>query len=110
MISDALHCHWLCSVALFLFFFFSSRRRHTRLQGDWSSDVCSSDLFGPFVGEALNEAELRMKVKEAQMSIASQGNLTPVSVNTYSRTIQTFWNWLLKNGQINRAIKLRDRK
>src|SRR2546426_3000729 len=30
---------------LFFFFFFSSRRRHTRLQGDWSSDVCSSDLF-----------------------------------------------------------------
>src|SRR5256885_16471259 len=28
-----------------LFFFFSSRRRHTRLQGDWSSDVCSSDLL-----------------------------------------------------------------
>src|SRR5688500_8091166 len=25
-------------------FFFSSRRRHTRLPGDWSSDVCSSDL------------------------------------------------------------------
>src|SRR5688500_19848951 len=25
-------------------FFFSSRRRHTILQGDWSSDVCSSDL------------------------------------------------------------------
>src|ERR1039457_7539516 len=29
---------------VFTFFFFSSRRRHTRLQGDWSSDVCSSDL------------------------------------------------------------------
>src|SRR5688500_19375472 len=29
-------------------FFFSSRRRHTRLQGDWSSDVCSSDLFVVF--------------------------------------------------------------
>src|SRR5256885_7814528 len=28
----------------YLCFFFSSRRRHTRLQGDWSSDVCSSDL------------------------------------------------------------------
>src|SRR5256885_4135476 len=28
----------------YLVFFFSSRRRHTRLQGDWSSDVCSSDL------------------------------------------------------------------
>src|SRR5438046_8693606 len=31
---------------LFLFFFFfSSRRRHTRLVSDWSSDVCSSDLW-----------------------------------------------------------------
>src|SRR5207248_8211726 len=27
-------------------FFFSSRRRHTRSYGDWSSDVCSSDLAG----------------------------------------------------------------
>ena len=31
-------------VLLFCFFFFSSRRRHTRLVSDWSSDVCSSDL------------------------------------------------------------------
>src|SRR5699024_11322443 len=28
-----------------VFFFFSSRRRHTRSKRDWSSDVCSSDLF-----------------------------------------------------------------
>src|SRR5437763_14578831 len=28
-------------------FFFSSRRRHTRYIGDWSSDVCSSDLNRP---------------------------------------------------------------
>src|SRR5262249_57160227 len=32
------------------FFFFSSRRRHTRLVSDWSSDVCSSDL-GRLTGE-----------------------------------------------------------
>src|SRR5699024_11336436 len=31
---------------LCLFFFFSSRRRHTRSKRDWSSDVCSSDLTG----------------------------------------------------------------
>src|SRR5256886_6767459 len=31
----------------FFFFFFSSRRRHTRFDCDWSSDVCSSDLFAP---------------------------------------------------------------
>src|SRR6266568_3105061 len=32
-----------------LFFFFSSRRRHTRWNCDWSSDVCSSDLLD-FIG------------------------------------------------------------
>src|SRR5215204_7302733 len=31
---------------MILFFFFSSRRRHTRSLCDWSSDVCSSDLAG----------------------------------------------------------------
>src|SRR2546422_7772216 len=30
---------------LYFFFFFSSRRRHTRCSRDWSSDVCSSDLY-----------------------------------------------------------------
>src|SRR2546426_1536894 len=46
-------CHWRLVAwcirtvyVCFFFFFFSSRRRHTRLQGDWSSDVCSSDLCG----------------------------------------------------------------
>src|SRR5256886_13805336 len=32
-------------VFLIFFFFFSSRRRHTRFDCDWSSDVCSSDLY-----------------------------------------------------------------
>src|SRR5437762_13680526 len=32
------------------FFFFSSRRRHTRYIGDWSSDVCSSDLGNTTIG------------------------------------------------------------
>src|SRR5256886_9547173 len=31
-----------------VFFFFSSRRRHTRFDCDWSSDVCSSDLLETF--------------------------------------------------------------
>src|SRR5256885_10793957 len=42
-------CAWLS------IFFFSSRRRHTRLQGDWSSDVCSSDLVA--VGHAAGTVE-----------------------------------------------------
>src|SRR5688500_19624551 len=40
-VRDFLFC-WYCSSC-----FFSSRRRHTSLQGDWSSDVCSSDLPVP---------------------------------------------------------------
>src|SRR5256885_2977071 len=35
-----------------ILFFFSSRRRHTRLQGDWSSDVCSSDLDAMCLADA----------------------------------------------------------
>src|SRR5205085_7977086 len=35
---------FVACVCLFVFFF-SSRRRHTSFDCDWSSDVCSSDLF-----------------------------------------------------------------
>src|SRR2546430_13583985 len=35
----------LTDISVTLSFFFSSRRRHTRFDCDWSSDVCSSDLF-----------------------------------------------------------------
>src|SRR6266436_8265557 len=38
----------------FLFFFFSSRRRHTRCSRDWSSDVCSSDLTIVVAADAMN--------------------------------------------------------
>src|SRR5262245_19373264 len=34
-----------CIVSCVIYFFFSSRRRHTRCLSDWSSDVCSSDLL-----------------------------------------------------------------
>src|SRR5579859_8243270 len=37
-------------------FFFSSRRRHTRFDCDWSSDVCSSDLAQPSNGKQPPEA------------------------------------------------------
>src|SRR5256885_6246096 len=50
------------------FFFFSSRRRHTRLQGDWSSDVCSSDL-SPVAAAAAGDQDL----------VASGGSFHPVA-------------------------------
>src|SRR6266480_6773266 len=51
----------------FVFFFFSSRRRHTRLTCDWSSDVCSSDLpwrrdrVGPDTVHARRRADRRRR-------------------------------------------------
>src|SRR5206468_8163978 len=47
-----------CTCFLVCFFFFSSRRRHTRSDRDWSSDVCSSDLRDElrFSGHTLSAA------------------------------------------------------
>src|SRR5216684_7087028 len=42
---------------MLIFFFFSSRRRHTRCSRDWSSDVCSSDLCEGLT-EAVKDGEL----------------------------------------------------
>src|SRR6266705_729680 len=42
----------MCEVYILLLFFFSSRRRHTISYGDWSSDVCSSDLARPSLSSA----------------------------------------------------------
>src|SRR5256885_1861490 len=51
------------------FFFFSSRRRHTRLQGDWSSDVCSSDLIlALFVPPALQSSTIGIPT-DGQMTL-----------------------------------------
>src|SRR2546426_6100933 len=56
-----------------MFFFFSSRRRHTRLQGDWSSDVCSSDLIcSRPVWRSLSE-ELRLMIRTNRLSAALLG-------------------------------------
>src|SRR6266496_2966285 len=48
-----------------LFFFFSSRRRHTRSLRDWSSDVCSSDLLVDSQGRALYLFQKDMGTKSA---------------------------------------------
>src|SRR5256885_12231131 len=56
-------------------FFFSSRRRHTRLQGDWSSDVCSSDLFqvlceaGLLPGALLPNTSLRFVCRQVELVV-----------------------------------------
>src|SRR5256885_2608278 len=54
-------------------FVFSSRRRHTRLQGDWSSDVCSSDL------KALARTGRRMALKD----LAREAGMTAAKAHPY---------------------------
>src|SRR5256885_3747803 len=53
------------------FFFFSSRRRHTRLQGDWSSDVCSSDLGS--LAKFVEKGRLTAAERDAALSQLSIG-------------------------------------
>src|SRR5256885_3754141 len=62
------------------FFFFSSRRRHTRLQGDWSSDVCSSDLCpaSPRLLHGIHEQGCSM-------------NFDPLA-GLSGQSVQQFWN------------------
>ena len=47
-----------------MFFFFSSRRRHTRFTSDWSSDVCSSDL-----SDSISEFSFELEVSHARINI-----------------------------------------
>src|SRR6266446_7599898 len=65
----------------YICFFFSSRRRHTRLQGDWSSDVCSSDL-GEAVEARIDEVRPRPLVESAAQAVlgAEKGSLQVVFV------------------------------
>src|SRR6267378_5032368 len=50
------------TVDIFTFFFFSSRRRHTRSLRDWSSDVCSSDLLvGTWLTDRVGRPLVRLR-------------------------------------------------
>src|SRR2546429_238446 len=56
-----------------IFFFFSSRRRHTRCSRDWSSDVCSSDLVpvGLFLSSGLDSGAIAALAAKATTGIQS---------------------------------------
>src|SRR2546422_7999070 len=71
-----------------MFFFFSSRRRHTRCSRDWSSDVCSSDLDRERVLKAWHE---------------SVTNGTPYEQEEQHRGVDGTYRWFLARG-----VPLRD--
>src|SRR5207245_4500482 len=81
------------SFLLYLCFFFSSRRRHTRCYRDWSSDVCSSDL---------NIPEFRLRAYGDQFHVAvmmnvvvgkAYGHHTPIFASKIRYVIfRPYWN------------------
>src|SRR2546422_8885092 len=64
-----------------LFFFFSSRRRHTRCSRDWSSDVCSSDL-GSRPTDSLRWSRMRPAVRRC----GKRGTPSPPPTSTRWRS------------------------
>src|SRR5256885_1685066 len=80
-------------------FFFSSRRRHTRLQGDWSSDVCSSDLCCPSTVSVVPAARASCPPASSRLlaptrSAWSLPTLTAWSCST--SVLSLFWMVLLR--------------
>src|SRR6202161_1772497 len=86
--------------------FFSSRRRHTRLSGDWSSDVCSSDLKDmktTMLTMYSTQKGLQDQQKESQKNSAAMGNAFDESKNDDSFYLppETFKNAEFKRGMKN---------
>src|SRR2546430_4910876 len=75
---------WHIGPLVSFFFFFSSRRRHTRFDCDWSSDVCSSDLFYP----------AQNVVAPLAFGVAAFGAYVVVQIGT-GRSRQTRSNWVV---------------
>src|SRR5437763_8935735 len=64
--SHSLGSAWPAGDRLGCSFFFSSRRRHTSSIGDWSSDVCSSDLLAILTALASRKSSERDQVREVR--------------------------------------------
>src|SRR5215469_4017108 len=76
--------------AFVLFFFFSSRRRHTRSLRDWSSDVCSSDLANAVIGRIralLGNAALERARLEVNDVIREILTLTRAEVTAHKASV-----------------------
>src|SRR3712207_5998942 len=72
-----------------MYFFFSSRRRHTRYWRDWSSDVCSSDLEYPNIDierAVLEDAGLHVELAHCHTAedVIHAGHGAQVLVSQYA--------------------------
>src|SRR5205807_4002072 len=74
-----------------VFFFFSSRRRHTRLQGDWSSDVCFFRSAAAEKDAAAEEARIKVASDEdARKIIESAGQEIATAAKVARRELKAY--------------------
>src|SRR5205085_4488695 len=78
-------------------FFFSSRRRHTRFDCDWSSDVCSSDLSD------LRSAEEALDRADAHLERSGGEAYTEAEILSFRASLRS------TQGRFREAVKLLDR-
>src|SRR5438876_3433480 len=84
-----------------IIFFFSSRRRHTRWTGDWSSDVCSSDLVVNVPGgfQVVGVPQRRVTWKEVASAAYAGGQALPagetpgLEASTYFQPEGEVWSF-----------------
>src|SRR5256884_4734990 len=86
------------------FFFFSSRRRHTRCSRDWSSDVCSSDLFCQSIFDPEAEEIFLIAANDGQL-VESWRRLK--ETDAVKRARQVFEELLVEDRQEQTAVRLK---
>src|SRR5262249_58606567 len=88
-------------------FFFSSRRRHTRLVSDWSSDVCSSDLAALRSGNAAVARTAYINGISAHIDFVNARNLdagqTPTQITAAEKAARSEERRVGKEGRSRRA-------
>src|SRR3712207_8378593 len=77
----------MSSLCMLVFFFFSSRRRHTRYWRDWSSDVCSSDLTTVSTAWWTGRVERGLRVRQSVVPMLGFGEEATVTIEIINNAL-----------------------
>src|SRR5690625_3511218 len=98
----------------FIFFFFSSRRRHTRWPRDWSSDVCSSDLinivFQRQESEVISEKRQNVTHLRSDFRIIDEHFASFVGLDSFKRVVKEIYATTMINRKREREGLLKSKQ